>query len=218
MSEKTPGRVRPLTSRATAPTVEPVLCRNSLSGRPIIRRMISVSSSAPMAWVATLPPSRKIVTRSQSARTSSRRWEMKTMVRPSSRSRRTIENSVSTSRGVKGAVGSSMMMRRLSEASARAISTICWSAIDKPRIGRLTSILTPRRSISRRASLVMAAQSTRASGAPWSRPRTRFSATLRSGKEIGSWWIRVIPSSWATIGLAMSTCRPPSDSVPRLGR
>ena len=46
---------------------------------------------------ATLLPSRKMVTRSQSARTSSRRCEMKTMVRPSSRSRRAMANSVSTS-------------------------------------------------------------------------------------------------------------------------
>ena len=60
---------------------------------------------------------------------------MKTMVRPSSRRRRAMPKRVSTSRGVSGAVGSSMMMSRLSEASARAISTICWSAIERPRIG-----------------------------------------------------------------------------------
>ncbi len=41
---------------------------------------------------------------------------MKMMVRPSSRSRRAMVNSVSTSLGVSGAVGSSMMMRRLSDA------------------------------------------------------------------------------------------------------
>ena len=51
-----------------------------------------------------------------------------------------MANSVATSFGVSGAVGSSMMMRRLSEASARAISTICWSAMDRPRIGRVTSM------------------------------------------------------------------------------
>ena len=112
-----------------------------------------------------------------------------------------------------------MMMSRLSEASARAISTICWSAIDRPRIGLVTSILTPSRSISRRASRVICGPvDTRPSGAPRSRPRTRFSATERSGKEIGSWWIRVMPSFWAAIGLAMSTGRPLSGQRPAVGR
>ena len=120
------------------------MCRYSLTGRPIISLMMSASLRLSIVSVATLLPSRKMVTRSQSARTSSSRCEMKMMVRPSSRRRRAIANRVATSLGVRGAVGSSMMMSRLSEASARAISTICWSAIDRPRIGLVTSIDTPK--------------------------------------------------------------------------
>ena len=97
-----------------------------------------------------------------------------------------MPNRVSTSLGVSGAVGSSMTMSRLSEASARAISTICWSAIDRPRIGRVTSILTPRRSISVRASRSIEAHGTDPTGDPPVRPRKRFSETDKSGKEIGS--------------------------------
>ena len=78
-----------------------------------------------MVSVITFDPSRKIVTRSHRARTSSNLWLMKMIVRPSSRKRRAMVNRVSVSLGVRGAVGSSMMMTRLSDASARAISTIC---------------------------------------------------------------------------------------------
>ena len=203
---------------ATSPIVVPCFFMYSRSGRPIINRMISPALTFAMVSVATRLPSRKMVTRSHSIRTSSRRCEMKTMVRPSSRSRRAMPNRVSTSLGVSGAVGSSMMIRRLSDASARAISTICWSAIERPRMGRVTSILTPSRSISWRASPVILAQCTRPSGAPPVRPRTRFSATERSGKEIGSWWISVMPSFCAAMGEWISTVSPLSAMVPRLGR
>ena len=141
------------------------------------------------------------MTRSHSSRTSSSRWLMKMMVRPSTRSRRAILNSVSTSFGVSGAVGSSMMISRLSLASARAISTICWSAMESPRIGVVTSILHAEeihQALARRC--VICAQGTRPSGEPPLRPSTRFSATDRSGKEIGSWWISVMPSLCAAIG------------------
>ena len=122
---------------------------------------------------------------------------MKMMLRPSARSLRAMSKSVATSFGVSGAVGSSMMMTRASLASARAISTICWSAMDRPRIGCVTSSRTPSWSMSRRASATIPAHGTRERGPPSSRPSTRFSATERSGKEIGSWWISVIPRSCA---------------------
>ena len=46
------------------------------------------------------------------------------------------------------AVGSSMIRTRASKLSALAISTICWSAIERPRTGRSGSSRTPRRSSS----------------------------------------------------------------------
>ena len=90
--------------------------------------------------------------------------------------------------------------------------------MERPRIGLVTSMRTPSRSISSRASRVICAHGTRPSGEPRVRPRTRFSATDRSGNEIGSWWISVMPSRCATIGLGISTGSPLSFSVPRVGR
>ena len=46
-------------------------------------------------------------------------------------------NSRSTSGPDSAAVGSSMISTRASKLSALAISTICWSAIERPRTGRL---------------------------------------------------------------------------------
>ena len=86
------------------------------------------------------------VTVSQIANTSSRRWEMKRIAAPCSRSVRTTVNSRSTSGPESAAVGSSMISTRASKLSALAISTICWSAIERPRTGRSESSLTPRRS------------------------------------------------------------------------
>jgi rhamnose transport system ATP-binding protein len=69
---------------------------------------------------------------------------------------------------------------------ARAISTICWSAIDSPRIGLVTSSSIPSSCMARSALRLSSPQRTRLSGRPRSRPITRFSATDKSGNEIGS--------------------------------
>ena len=86
-----------------------------------------------------------IVTRWQLANTSSRRWRDEQHGGASARSVRTTSNSRSTSMPVSAAVGSSMTITVASNEIALAISTICWSATDRPRAGRVGSRATPRR-------------------------------------------------------------------------
>ena len=99
-----------------------------------------------IGWVETYSPSRITVTVSQRAKTSSKRCEMKTSARPSSRRLRATWNRRSTSTPLRAAVGSSMMRRLASSEMALAISMICWSAIERPRAGRRGSRSTPSRS------------------------------------------------------------------------
>ena len=136
---------------------------------------------------STYAPSRITVTVSHSEKTSSKRWEMNTSARPSSRSRRATVKSRSTSTPLSAAVGSSMISTRASREMAFAISMICWSAMDRPSAGRRGSMLTPRPVNSRSASSYMAARSIRRPRPNGWRPMKMFSVTDRSGKRVGSW-------------------------------
>ena len=160
-SKKTPSRVSPSTRRTGSPTSVSCLGKSVLSSRPTIRRTISSGVMSAIRASCTTAPSRITVTVSQSAKTSSSRWEMKSTPAPCSRSVRTTENSRSTSGPESAAVGSSMMRTRASKLSALAISTICWSAIESPRTGRSGSSRTPRRSMSSRTSRCIARRSIR---------------------------------------------------------
>ena len=84
-----------------------------------------------------------IVTCWQMANTSSSRCEMNMTAAPRARSAAMTRNSRSTSTLVSAAVGSSMIRTRAFSESALAISTICWSATDRPRAGRAGSSTTP---------------------------------------------------------------------------
>ena len=90
---------------------------------------------------------------------------MNSTAAPRSRSVRTTANSRSTSGPESAAVGSSMISTRASKLSALAISTICWSAIERPRTGRSGSSRTPRRSSSSWTSRCIAPRSMRRSRA-----------------------------------------------------
>ncbi len=72
---------------------------------------------------------------------------------PSSRSWRAMPIRRSTSTPESAAVGSSMMMTFAPTEIDLAISTTCWSAIERPRASRSGSIGTPRRDVSSRVSL-----------------------------------------------------------------
>jgi hypothetical protein len=80
-----------------------------------------------------------------------------------------------------------MMMIRASKDSALAISTICWSAIDSPRAGRSGASGTPSRATSPATSRFIRRESIRRPPFSGWRPMKMFSATVRSGKSVGSW-------------------------------
>src|SRR4051794_8675211 len=186
-SVKTPSRVRRETFSTGAPISASVFGNSASSSRPTIFLTSSslVSSFAGPSWVTW--PSRSTVTVEQIAKTSSRRCEMKRTAAPRCLSVSTTPNRRWTSVPLRAAVGSSMIRTRASKDSALAISTICWSAIDRPRTGCCGSSLTPRRSSSDLTWSCSALRSMRRAAASGWRPIITFSATLRSGKSVGSW-------------------------------
>ncbi len=127
------------------------------------------------------------VTRWQQAKASSSRCEMNSTAAPWARRVRITSNSRSTSTVVRAAVGSSMTSTRALNDSALAISTICWSATDRPRATRAGSRATPSRVNSSVAARFIAARSMRRPVPVGWRPMKMFSATLRSGNSVGSW-------------------------------
>ncbi len=81
-----------------------------------------------------------------------------------------------------------------------AISTICWSAMDRPRAGRSGSRSTPSRRIRAAVAARVALWSIRPRARRGLRPMKMFSAIDRSGKRVGSWWITAMPASRASRG------------------
>ncbi len=112
---------------------------------------------------------------------------MNSSAQPCSRSALTTENSRAVSCAVSAAVGSSMISTFASREMALAISTTCWSAMDRPRAGRRGSRVTPSRANSSAARACIVLRSIRPSAARGCRPMKMFSATDRSGKSVGSW-------------------------------
>ncbi len=127
------------------------------------------------------------VTRWQISKTSSSRCEMNRTAAPPDRSVATTSNSRATSVADRAAVGSSMTITRASSDSALAISTICWSAMDSPRLIRPGSSLTPSRANRAAESACIGAGRCRRPASSGWRPMKMFSATLRSGNRVGSW-------------------------------
>ena len=114
-------------------------------GRPCARApsispsMFSISVRRSIAWiscVATRWPSRSTVTRSQSSKTSSSRWETKMTLLPCATRSRIALNTRSISGLLSVAVGSSRMSRRASRTRRRAISTSCRSPIESDSTAR----------------------------------------------------------------------------------
>ena len=130
-------------------------------------------------------PSRMMVMRSACWKTSSRRWEMKRMATPSAFSRLMMANNWATSCADSDAVGSSMMSTRVSSESALAISTVCCCARVSVEAGACTSRWTSRRARTFLASARMRPLLTMRPRSRW--PMKMFSATVRSGKTMGSW-------------------------------
>ena len=152
-------------------------------GRPSSRTSSSWFASAARR-VEMCRPSRNTVIRSAMRNTSSRRWLMNNTATPRSRSRWTWSNKRSTSWADSDAVGSSMI-------STRASGRSPWRS---PRpVGRRppgwpsarVDIDVEATAGSASASAYMCRHRTSCPRLRW--PMKMFSATLRSGKIIGSW-------------------------------
>ena len=145
MSENTPARLSPSTLSITSPGFEGVLGYSVSSSRPTIALMMTSTVIALTESVRTNAPSRMIVIRWQEANTSSSRCEMNRTAAPPSRRVAITSNNRATSTEVRAAVGSSITSTLASVDNAFAISTICWSATDRPRAWRSGSRITPSR-------------------------------------------------------------------------
>ena len=193
-SEKTPRRVRPSTRRTTSPTCASCFGNSASSERPTISRTISPCESSAASRVVMWRPSRSTVTTSAIASTSSSLWLMKTTDTPRPRRRCTVAKRFSTSCGERAAVGSSMINRRARDESAFAISSSWRSATPSPRTGVSGEKPTSRSSRIRAAARFIARQSTTRNRFRGRWPAKMFSATERSGKTVGSWYIATMPS------------------------
>ena len=112
---------------------------------------------------------------------------MKRTAAPPARKVSTTPNRRSTSTAESAAVGSSITITLASSDRAFAISTICCSAIDRPRAIRPGSSGTPSRLKISAAWAFIASVSIRRPARSGCRPMKMFSATVRSGNMIGSW-------------------------------
>src|SRR5712691_11628071 len=129
-----------------------------------------------------------------------------------------MPKSRSTSVVVSAAVGSSITMTRAFVVSAFAISTSCWSAIESPRASRSGSRRTPSCSNTPAASRRIRLPSMRRKRFSGCVPTKMFSATLRSGKSVGSWKMIAIPAACDCFAVSKIASSPSRTSRPASGR
>src|SRR6266508_3970671 len=127
-------------------------------------------------------------------------------------------NRRSTSVVARAAVGSSMTITRALVVSAFAISTSCWSAIDSPRASLSGSRRTPSCSNTPTASRRIRLPSMRRKRLSGCVPTKMFSATLRSGKSVGSWKMIAIPAVCDCFALSKIASSLSRTSRPASGR
>src|SRR6476469_1251868 len=217
-SANTPSRRSPVTTSASSPASWSRAGYSCSTDRPTMLRTSSSRVIEPIGDEVTNDPSRSTVTRWQISYISSSRCEMNSSAAPFSTSRATTRNSRCASTVDSAAVGSSITMIRASAVSALPISMICWSAIDSPRVTRPGSMGTPSESKSSAARLFIAARSMRRKDRSGWRPMNTFSATVRSGNCVGSWWITAMPACCASRGPAKCTGSPSTSTSPASGR
>jgi hypothetical protein len=153
---------------------------------PTMRVMSCMRVSSPTGYSPTRWPLRSTVTRSEISNICSRKWVMKRMAIPWPLSRRITEKSIFTSSSARLEVGSSRMRILARVLSARAIATICCTAIEKLASGADTSTWTFRSDRSASALRLISRQRM-ARALARSRPRKTFSATDRFGHRFTSW-------------------------------
>ena len=140
-----------------------------------------LSIAAVTGVVATFRPLRKIVISSETFKMSSRKCEMKMMLRPPRLSLIRTSNSRSISGGDKAEVGSSRMMMRAPENSTRDSSTSCCTPIGKSPSRARGSMSSPRLLSCSLAWRAMKRQATMPKRLTGCTPRNTFSATVSSG-------------------------------------
>ena len=185
--------------------------------RPTIARITDCVVSSSTGLVRTWRPSRITVTRWQIAKISSSRCETKSTALPCARNVSTMPNSRSTSVLVSAAVGSSITITRAFVVSAFAISTSCWSAIESPRASRSGSSRTPSCSNTAAASRRIRLPSMRRNRLSGCMPTKMFSATVRSGKSVGSWKMIAIPAACDCLALSKIASSPSSSEPAGVG-
>ena len=195
MSWKAPAFASPRTSSRRGAPGASGAGGVSATSRPVMWRVSEAASNSPAGPSATFRPLRSTTTCSQTSSTSASLWLTKSTATPSALSRRMIPSSTRTSRSVSAVVGSSMMMSRASEASARQIATSCLCATDSVSTRASSGISTPTRSSIRAASARTRRRSTSRRPACSSALKAMFSATERFGKSEKSWKITMIPAA-----------------------
>jgi hypothetical protein len=142
---------------------------------------------------------------------------MKTIATPRSRIRLTVAKRLITSCGDSAAVGSSMIKRRALVDSAFAISSSCRSATPSPRTGVSGPKSTPSSSRMIWTFERICDQSTDPTRPRGCRPANTFSATVRSGKTVGSWYMATKPSRCAASGSPIRRGSPSTTMSPASG-
>ena len=128
LSPRSPSAARSRASRTTGPgSPSPAAQTGNSCSPPIISEASSPGDVSAFSTVALCRPCRMTVTRSAISITSMSLWVMKTMAFPSSAMRRMTPKRSRTSRGVRTAVGSSMMRISAPRQRALTISTRCCS-------------------------------------------------------------------------------------------
>ena len=149
--------------------------------------------SSAMGYSPTSWPLRSTVIRSQTAYTCSKKWVTKMMPTPRSRSWRIRLKSFSTSESSREEVGSSRISTLHSISTARAMAIICCSAREYSSKFRVTSTGRFISFISFCARFTISLRLTVCSLVIGSRPMKRFSATLRLGQRLTSWYTVEMP-------------------------
>ena len=162
-------------------------------------------------------PSRRTVTRSANASTSSSLCEMYAIPTPCRCSLRMNRISTAVSAPVRTAVGSSMISTRTSRETAFAISTIWRCATVNARTGLAGSRAQPSSSSTLRARSRIV-RTSRNGPRRTSRPRKMFSTTDRWAARFSSWWISTTPCASASAMDAKATGAPLTRMAPVPGR
>ena len=126
----------------------------------------------------------------------------KMMPTPRSLSWRIMPKSLSTSDSSSDEVGSSRMRTLQSMSTARAMATICCMAIEQLPSCCLALTGMPRFCRILSASVYICFQ---LATLEWPRPMYMFSATVRLGQSVISWYTVAMPTSCASCGDLMET-------------